>query len=48
MRKHPLDNVKKLSRLSYMTAADGKHGNHEIGYGRDFIICGTGFDMPKQ
>lgn len=41
-------NRKKLFRLSYVTAADGKHGNHEIVYGQDFIIRGTGLDMPKQ
>ena len=41
-------NRKKLFRLSYVTAADGKHGNHEIVYGQDFIIRGTGLDMPKD
>ena len=33
-------NRRKQFRLSYVTAADGKHGNHEIVYGQDFIIDG--------
>ena len=41
-------NRKKLFRLSYVTAADRAHRNHEIVYGQDFIIRGTGLDMPKQ
>ena len=41
-------NRKKLFRLSYVTAADGEHRNHEIVYGRDFIIRGTGLDRSEE
>ena len=41
-------NRKKQFRLSYITAADREHRNHEIVYGRDFIIRGTGLDMPEK
>jgi len=40
-------NRKKQFRLSYVTAADGLHRNHEVVYGQDFIIRGSGLDMPK-
>ena len=40
-------NRKKLFRLSYVTAADGEHRNHEIVYGQDFIIRGTGLDRSE-
>ena len=40
-------NRKKLFRLSYVTAAAGEHRNHEIVYGQDFIIRGTGLDRSE-
>ena len=41
-------NRKKLFRLSYITAADREHRNHEIVYGQDFIIRGTGLDRSEE
>lgn len=42
-------NVNRLKqfRLSYVTAADGRHTNHQIVYGEDFIIRGSGLNMPE-
>lgn len=41
-------NRKKKFCLNYITAKDGEHENHQIVFGEDFILRGSGFDMPKN
>lgn len=38
----------KQFRLSYITAADGKHRNHEVVYGQEFIIRGSNLTLPEN
>ena len=54
LRSHPTDiqpvNVNRIKqyRLSYITAADGLHKNHQIVYGQDFIIRGSNLTLPDN
>jgi len=34
-------------RLSYITAADGLHANHEVVYGQEFVIRGSNLTPPE-
>jgi len=36
----------KQFRLSYITAADGLHKNHEVVYGQEFVIRGSNLTFP--
>ena len=38
----------KQFRLSYITAADGQHKNHEVVFGREFIIRGSNLTLPEN
>ena len=38
----------KQFRLSYITAADGRHKNHEVVFGREFIIRGSNLTLPEN
>lgn len=37
----------KQFRLSYITAADGLHENHQVVYGKEFIIRGSNLTPPE-
>ena len=36
----------KQFRLSYITAADGLHTNHQVVFGQDFIVRGSNLTLP--
>ena len=35
-------------RLSFITAADGLHKNHEVVFGREFVIRGSNLTLPEN
>lgn len=38
----------KQFRLSYITAADGQHKNHEVVFGQEFVIRGSNLTLPTN
>ena len=38
----------KQFRLSYITAADGQHKNHQVVFGQEFVIRGSNLTLPTN